>query len=261
MIDLWIPQVVKIYDALNGQMRLVGGCVRDFLLGRKPYDIDIATPLHPEAVLRALESCRIKARMVSPRHGVVSARVAGMCFEVTTLRQESYETGREVITFITDYEQDARRRDFTMNALSMDREKVYDYFNGQADLEDGSIRFIGEPAVRISEDPLRLMRYIRFWSYFGKGKPDCGVLSLSSQFRTKMETVSFYRRKKEFSRILMSPRVLDALRLMINGGLMPCVAEEPDLPKLEQILKEKPTASLAERLACFGHYNNRKEKT
>ena len=255
---------MKIYDALNGQMRLVGGCVRDFLLGQKPVDIDISTPLIPEKVKQHLEKFGISVRPVSPRHGVMMATVDDECFEITTLRRDTYDTGREVITFITDYVTDARRRDFTINAMSMDRDTVYDYFNGQRDLKNKCVRFIGEPIVRLKEDALRILRYLRFWSIYGKGKPDTDVIALFPMFRNNLEKVSYGRRKKELDKILMSPRVIDVLNLMERNGLLSCVTTDGNISRLKLFLNDNPTASLPDRLLHFGHYlqteRNKNEK-
>ena len=245
---------MKIYDALNGQMRLVGGCVRDFLLGKKPSDIDISTPLTPNAVGNKLEKSGIRVWPVAPKYGVMMAEICGEQFEITTLRQESYETGKEKVSFITDYARDARRRDFTINALSMDQNTVYDYFDGQIDLKNRCVRFIGKPAVRLKEDALRILRYLRFWSLYGDEQPDMDVVSLFPAFREGLKQISFARRKKELDKILMSPRVISVLNLMKQNDLLSYVLADWDIPRLELFLKKHPTASLSERLSHFGHY-------
>ena len=245
---------MKIYDALNGQMRLVGGCVRDFLLGKKPTDIDISTPFVPDIVKHKLEKSGIRVCPVAPRYGVMSATICGEYFEITTLRRETYDTGKEVVTFITDYAEDARRRDFTINALSMDRDNVYDYFDGQTDLKNKRICFIGEPIVRLKEDALRILRYLRFWSVYGDDEPDPDILALFSTFRGGLEKISYGRRKKEFNKILMSSRVIPVLDLMEQNGLLPYVTADGDISRLKSFLIDHPTASLSERLLHFGHY-------
>ena len=227
MIELWNASLRKIEEALGGQIRLVGGCVRDFLLGKKPDDIDIVTPLVPGVVMDSLKKNRIRARLLAPRHGVVLAVVHGEKFEITTLRRDDYSAdGREKITFITDYREDARRRDFTINALYMDRDgRIYDYVDGQADLKNHIVRFIGEPATRLREDPLRFLRYIRFWSLFGGKEPDTAVLACFPTIRDKMAQVSYNRLQKEIKKLARLPRRAEVRKLLVQIGLEPFLSQ------------------------------------
>ncbi|MBR6412577.1 MAG: CCA tRNA nucleotidyltransferase [Alphaproteobacteria bacterium] len=254
MINLWTPNVLKIYRALNGQMRLVGGCVRDFLLGKEPDDIDMATPLLPDAVRDRLSSAGVKSHLIAPRHGLTEILLDGEKFEITTLRRDSYEGGKQQVTFITDYEQDAIRRDFTINALSMDKDKIYDYFGGESDLKMHQVRFIGDSEKRIMEDPLRIFRYIRFWAAFGGDNPDSDVLALFPKYRGHLTDVSLTRRKKEFLKIIMGPRPLAALDIMRAGGLFPYIVSRDGLNHLQKLLSLKPNASKTERLLCFNNF-------
>ena len=222
MISLWTPSLQKIETALGGKMRLVGGCVRDYLLGKMPEDIDIATPLVPRTVMENLEKYHIRSRLLAPAHGVVEAFIGGESFEITTLRRDTYTTdGQEKITFITDYRKDAPRRDFTINALYMDREgKIYDYFDGQADLKARVVRFIGEPLVRLREDPLRLLRYIRFWSLFGGEQPDPDILGCCPAIKGLLPRVSRKRLQKELDKIALLPRQKVVQGILVRTGLM-----------------------------------------
>ena len=134
--------------------RFVGGCVRDSLLGRPPAgpELDLATPEAPQAVIRLLEAARIKAIPTGLAHGTVSAVIGRERFEITTLRRDIATDGRHAtVEFTDDFEADAARRDFTINAMSCDGEgRLYDYFGGRADLAAGRIRFVGEAAQRIA---------------------------------------------------------------------------------------------------------------
>ena len=136
----------------------------------------------------------------------------------------------------------------------MDRDNVYDYFDGQTDLKNKRIRFIGEPIVRLKEDALRILRYLRFWSVYGDDEPDSDILALFSTFRGGLEKISYGRRKKEFNKILMSSRVIPVLDLMERNGLLPYVTADGDISRLKSFLIDHPTASLSERLLHFGHY-------
>ena len=254
MVNLWTPNVLKIYRALDGQMRLVGGCIRDYLLNKTPSDIDMATPLLPDEVHERLRDCKIESHLIAPRHGLTQITLNGENFEITTLRCDSYEGEKQRVTFITDYRTDAIRRDFTINALSMDQSQLYDYVGGKQDLKDHQVRFIGDSEKRIFEDPLRIFRYIRFWAAFGGDMPDSSVLRLFPKYRDKLKNVSFNRRKKEFLKIIMGSRPLAALELMQSGGLFPYIVAHDGLKDLQKLLSVKPKASYTERLLCFNNY-------
>ena len=150
--------------------RFVGGCVRDWVLGRPISDIDIAVDKPPETVMKALEAADIKVVPTGLKHGTVTAIVKSRPFEITTLRRDVETDGRHaIVAFTDDWREDASRRDFTFNALYADRAgTIYDYFDGQTDLKAGRVRFIGDPEQRIAEDRLRVLRFFRFHARFGK---------------------------------------------------------------------------------------------
>ena len=172
--------VVKALTADGADVRFVGGCVRDALLGRESADIDIGTPDPPERVMALLGRAGIETRTV-PRaieHGTVTAVAGGNRYEITTLRRDERTDGRHAeVAFTDDWEQDAARRDFTINAMSATPEgTLHDYFGGREDLAAGRVRFVGDPATRIAEDHLRLLRFFRFHAWYGKGDPDAAAL-------------------------------------------------------------------------------------
>ena len=142
--------LASVWDALPGA-RVVGGAVRDVLVGLPVNDIDLATGLPPDAVIAALTAAGLRAVPTGLDHGTVTAVVGGRGFEITTLRRDVETDGRHaVVEYTADWRQDARRRDFTINALSMTRDgAVFDYFGGLADLHDGRVRFVGEALERI----------------------------------------------------------------------------------------------------------------
>jgi poly(A) polymerase len=222
MNSLWSSDILKIEHALNGQMCLVGGCVRDYLIGKAPDDIDIATPVLPKDVLRFLKENKIKARPVSLRHGVVLAEINQKSFEITTLRQDTYiQDKKEKISFIVDYQQDAKRRDFTFNALYMKKDgQIMDYFDGVADLKNKVVRFIGNPETRLAEDPLRILRYLRFWSIYGGEQPDNYIIDLFPLFKKNLEQISVARKQKEWSKIIQSPRFPEIVKILKQMGVM-----------------------------------------
>ena len=162
----------ELIDILGRDARFVGGCVRDMVLGQfGEGDVDIATPLHPRNVTRRLTRANWKAIPVGIEHGTVLAVApeGGGTFEVTTLREDVETDGRHATVRFTDsWKEDAARRDFTYNAISVDREGyLYDYFGGLEDLEGGYTRFVGNASDRIAEDRLRILRAYRFHARFG----------------------------------------------------------------------------------------------
>ena len=248
MADLWTTDILKIYQALDGQMRLAGGCVRDYLLNQKPCDIDIATPLLPDEVMRRLKLSGISTYPIARGHGVVAAEVSNQVFEITTLRRDVYgDTGQEQIQFITDYQVDAVRRDFTINAMYLDRQnKLYDFVGGQEDLKHNQVRFIGDPYVRMKEDPLRIFRYVRFWAQYGGEEPDENIIAFFPKI--KEQSISAGRLCKEFLKILMCSRVIPAIERMNKEGMLSRLIPKADVAALEVFLKDCPDSDAETRL-------------
>ncbi len=161
--------VIAALHAVGEDVRFIGGCVRDAVLGLNSADIDLATTALPEKVMQVLPVTGFTVRDVGAAHGVVLAWRDGHKYEVATLREDVVTDGRHaVVAFTRDWELDARRRDFTINALSADADgKVYDYVGGLPDLRARRVRFIGEAATRVREDYLRILRFYRFHARFG----------------------------------------------------------------------------------------------
>ena len=172
-------KLLAALDTDQGSTRYVGGCVRDTLLGQKVSDVDFATRLQPQAVLERLQAAKIKAIPTGIAHGTITAILRGHPVEITTLRRDVSTDGRRAtVAFTTDWQEDAARRDFTINAISADPISLglFDYFEGLSDLKDGRVRFIGDPIQRIAEDHLRILRFFRFHARFGRGDPDADAL-------------------------------------------------------------------------------------
>ncbi len=167
-----LKRVVAALKDGHGGPRIVGGAVRDTLLGLRVSDVDVATILTPDEVIDRLEAARIKAIPTGLDHGTVTAVADARNYEITTLRRDVATDGRRaVVAFSTDWREDAARRDFTINALYADPEtgEIFDYFAGLSDLEAGIVRFIGDADDRIAEDYLRILRYFRFLARYGHG--------------------------------------------------------------------------------------------
>ncbi len=228
------PALAAVLAALPGA-RVVGGAVRDALAGRAVADIDIATPDPPDAVMAALRAAGLKAVPTGLAHGTVTAVSAHRGFEVTTLRRDVATDGRHAtVAFTDDWQADAARRDFTINAMSMDRDgRLFDYFGGQDDLAAGRLRFVGDPATRIAEDYLRILRFFRFFARYGRGVPDAPALAAIRAGVAGMAILSAERVWSELKRILAAPDPAPTLALMAATGVLAAVLPEGvDLARL-----------------------------
>lgn len=218
--------------------RVVGGAVRDSILGRDVKDIDIATIHKPEEASRRLQAAGIKVVPTGIAHGTVTAVVDGRPFEVTTLRHDAETFGRHArVEFHSDWEADAARRDFTMNALYADADgNFYDYFSGEEDLAAGRVRFIGDAAERIEEDALRILRFFRFHAWYGDGAPDDDGLTACRENASKIDILSVERIRDEFLKLLAAPDPAPVLAVMRATGIMnhvlPDATEEKALDRL-----------------------------
>lgn len=215
MDDVAVRQVM--YNLFTEtEARFVGGCVRDALLGNESSDIDIATTVLPERVIERCEALGIRTIPTGLKHGTVTVLAQGRPFEVTTLRRDVSCDGRHAEVVFTDsWEEDAARRDFTFNAISLDRKgNVYDYFNGRDDLSKGIVRFIGDAESRIKEDYLRILRMFRFQAWFGKESLIEAQCALSKTYASQLQTLSGERIQHEFKKLLQadqSPDILDVM--------------------------------------------------
>ena len=169
-IDARAEKIIKLMNGAGEKAYCVGGCVRDFLLGKEPHDFDICTSAEPMRTKEILKDFPVIETGL--KHGTVTVIADGEPIEVTTWRIDGkYADNRrpENVTFTKSLEEDLRRRDFTINAMAFDGETVIDPFGGQKDLEDGIIRAVGDPYARVEEDALRILRGLRFSSVFGFG--------------------------------------------------------------------------------------------
>jgi poly(A) polymerase len=231
------PETHAVLEAL-GEARFVGGAVRNTLMGKDVADVDIATPLMPEEVERRLKAAGIRAIPTGIEHGTITALVSGKSFEVTTLRRDVSTDGRRAtVAFTTDWQEDAARRDFTLNALyaSADGE-IFDYFGGLADLKAGHIRFIGDAVQRIREDYLRILRLFRFHAWYGKGELDAEALRASAAEKAGLAKLSGERIQKEMLKLLAADNPVPVLRAMAASGILPEILPgELDIARLERL--------------------------
>ncbi len=249
----WMKQRATraVLRALKGEARFVGGCVRDTLLKRPIGDIDLATPLFPDEVMRRLAAAHIRAVPTGLAHGTVTAVTEGRSFEITTLRRDVETFGRHAnVAFTSDWAQDSRRRDFTMNALYLSADgDVFDYQNGLKDLRRGKVRFVGDPATRIREDVLRVLRFYRFHAWLGRGAADAAARAACRGSAPLVGTLSGERVQAEMMKLLRAPDPVPTLALMIEDGVLGKIlpATRPldalrRLVRIERALKLEPDA-------------------
>ena len=220
--------VIDALDAAGGAgcARFVGGCVRNTLTGHPVADIDIATVLSPDQVLAALKAAKLTAVPTGVEHGTVTAVSGGKPFEITTLRRDVETDGRRaVVAFTDDWAEDARRRDFRLNALYADAEgRIFDPTGeGVADARAGRIVFVGDPETRIQEDALRILRFFRFLAWYGRGEPDGPGLAACGRLKDRLAGLSAERVSKELLKLLEADDPRPAARLMAQTGVLPLV--------------------------------------
>lgn len=234
------PETRAVMTPLNEgspepQALFVGGSVRNALLGKPVGDIDIATMLTPPEVMQRLQAAGFKVIPTGIGHGTITAVSAGKPYEITTLRRDVETDGRRaVVAFSKDWAEDAARRDFTMNTLLADTAgRIYDPTGaGLSDLQSRRVIFVGDPAQRIAEDVLRILRFFRFHALYGRGAPDEGALSACRAQAHKIPGLSRERITEEFFKIVSVDNPVDILRIFFNNGIIPdfqCNAYNPEI--------------------------------
>jgi poly(A) polymerase len=221
-------ELMRALTAQGGTARFVGGCVRDALAGRTVRDVDVATDQRPETVIDLLKAAGLKAVPTGIDHGTVTAIVRGRPFEVTTLRVDVETDGRRaVVAFTDDWAEDARRRDFTFNALYCDPDgAVYDPVDGLGDLWAGHVRFIGDPYTRIEEDALRILRFFRFHAWYGRDGMNAAGLRACADRAADLDRLSVERVRAEMLRLLEAPAPVPTLAVMADAGVLARVLPE-----------------------------------
>jgi poly(A) polymerase len=231
------PATCAVFAALAGagfEGRVVGGSVRNTLMGLKVSDIDIATAATPDAVVSACAAVGLATVPTGIEHGTVTVLARRRPIEVTTLRRDVATDGRRAtVAFTSDWAEDARRRDFTMNALYCDADgRLYDYVGGYDDVIARRVRFIGDADQRIAEDYLRILRFFRFHAAYASGPPDPVAMAACARGLGGMVRLSAERIRAEIVKLLVAPGVVGAVRAMEDIGLLPGllgVAPRPDV--------------------------------
>ena len=215
-------RVLALLNRNGEEARVIGGAVRNALLGVPIGDIDIATTALPDEVIRRAKAAGIKSVPTGIDHGTITLVVESHPFEITTLREDTETFGRKArVAFGRDWVADAHRRDFTINALSVDADRVvHDYAGGLDDIAARRVRFIGDPGQRLAEDYLRILRFFRIHAAFGAGDPDrAGYLACISA-RDGLATLSAERVRMEMLKLLVADGAVTAIAAMAEGGLL-----------------------------------------
>ena len=244
-----LARLLGVLDADGEEARVVGGAVRNTLLGLEPGDIDVATTAVPEEVVRRANAAGFHPVPTGIEHGTVTVVVEGKPFEVTTLREDVETFGRHaVVRFGRDWRADAARRDFTINALFLARDgEVVDFVGGLADVSARRVRFIGDAATRIAEDYLRALRFFRFFASYGAGAPDAAGLSACIRARDELARLSRERVRVEMLKLMVAPRAAETAVIMADSGILDRVlggvadlAALARLAEIEHALKLEP---------------------
>ncbi len=238
----------------------VGGCVRNALLNRPVSDIDIATSAWPDATVAAAEAAGLKAVPTGADHGTITVVAGGQGFEVTTFRRDVETDGRHAVVAFSDrLEDDAARRDFTMNALYADAGgAVIDPVGGLPDLRAGRLRFIGDPAARIAEDYLRILRFFRFHAWYADpaGGLDAAGLAACAAGALGLDRLPPERIGAEMRKLLAAPDPGPAVAGMAEAGVLARVLPGADAAGLQALLAAERAVAAApdpvRRLAALG---------
>lgn len=247
-----IFKLFRVVESHGGVLRFVGGAVRDAIAGLKGFDLDLATDLSPDELVEACEENNLKTIPIGIKFGTVGVVIDNQVLEVTSLRKDIKTDGRHAeVVFTSDWNEDASRRDLTINAVYADEKgNVFDYYNGVDDLEKGHVRFIGSANQRIKEDYLRILRFFRFYSIFGKAPIDRKALEACRENKDGLRQLSMERIRDELFKLFITPKVVETLQIMYDNEILSYLF--PDTHYLEELdflvntidVKELPNASL-----------------
>ena len=250
--EAWLtaPALQRLFATLaaaGGEGRAAGGAVRNALLGEKVTEVDVATTLSPELVTAACAAVGMKVHPTGIEHGTVTVVVDHHPFEVTTLRHDVETDGRRAkVKFTDDWEADAQRRDFTMNAIYCDaRGTIYDFVNGWPDVQRRRVVFVGDPESRITEDYLRILRFFRFHARYGHGAPDAAGLAACTRMKAGLDGLSAERIRQEMFKLMAAPGAVETLKLMAGHGILSKLLPYTDDLRVLERLPPDPLLRLA----------------
>ncbi len=238
--DKKIMRLFLVVKSYGGVLRFVGGCVRDAIAGINDFDIDLATDLSPDELAEACEEEGITTKAIGISHGTIGVIINGEMLEVTSLRKDVKTDGRHaVVEFTDDWSVDASRRDLTINAVYADEKgNVFDYFNGLSDLENGIVRFIGNPDTRIKEDYIRILRFFRFFGEFGKTKIDKKALKACIENKDGLKKISAERISAELKKIFKAKNPDITMKLMFENEILDAIIPQGNNFEVLKKIKE-----------------------
>ena len=220
--DPGVLKIFKIIRGYGGVVRFVGGAVRDALAGLKAANIDLSTDLSPDELAEACEEAGIRTAPIGLKIDTLGVAVGGTLLEISSLKKQvKGGNGRTEVEFTDNWEEDASRRDLTINAVYADENgNVFDYYNGIEDLENGIIRFIGDANRQIREDYVRILRFFRFYSLFGKAPADAKALKACRDNLNGLKNLPVERIRDELVKILLTPKAAQTLKLMFENDIL-----------------------------------------
>jgi len=279
--DKSILKLFRAVAAHGGVLRFVGGAVRDVLAGKKGFEIDLATDLSPEELIEACEESGLKTTSLGLKSATTGVVINNDIVEVSSLvKSGRSDKSASDLDFTDDWNADASKRDLTINAVYADEHgNVFDYYNGIDDLEHGLIRFIGAAEERIKENPIRIMRFFRFYSIFGKGLPDLKSLKACVENRDLLKNIAIEQVRDELFKIFLTPNVLNTLQIIFENDILsyilPVSTHRQEMENLGSLVAKNnlkpdalrrlfilylPDPALAESLAVRLHLS-KKQKT
>ena len=246
----YAEQIIQAYKEAGFETRYVGGCVRDSLLQRPVKDIDLATTALPQQSQDILQKHHIKVIPTGMAHGTVTAVIDQHSFEITTLRRDKDTDGRHAtIEYSESWEEDAKRRDFTINALSANSNgEIFDYTDGLKDIEAKKLRFIGDAPLRIQEDYLRILRYFRFLSVLDWHDIDADALQACITYKSQLKSLSRERLHAELYKILLGAGAVRVAQLMSEHGILSDIIGDLNIDRFEHLMVLEQALNTADPL-------------
>ena len=230
-----VYNLIKILNSHGKQAFAVGGCVRDFVMGKSPADYDMTTSATPDETIAILNSAGIRTIPTGIKHGTVSAYIDGRIYEITTFRTDGeYKNSRhpESVSFTENLSDDLVRRDFTINAMAADIDgNIYDLFSGIEDINKKIIRAVGDPYKRFSEDALRILRAVRFSSRLGF-LIEKETYNAAKELSKNLSNISIERKISELSGILLSEGAQYGIKTLFEIGAMDYIIEGANFPSM-----------------------------
>jgi poly(A) polymerase len=235
------PRLKRALAALNGEgeeARVIGGSVRNALLGEPVHEVDLTTTALPDVIISRAQNAGLRAVPTGIEHGTITIICEGVPFEATTLREDVETHGRHAtVKFGRDFRADALRRDFTINQLSADAQgRVYDYAGGLADIGARRVRFIGDAMTRVREDYLRILRFFRFHAAYAEGAMDADAMHACIVLRRGLDGLSRERVHAELMKLLVARRAAESIEVMAHSGILDdALAGVPNPARLRRV--------------------------